>query len=107
LRTVSRDFPDSLFQKSVKLQSIYQKAIPLRPGLYRLDIVIKDVKSGNVGVINTRLQVPKFDDDTLEASSLFLLTSSNTCREARLVPGSLCSAPRKFAPSSTANFRLT
>src|SRR5712664_4133058 len=69
---VSRDFPDSLFQKSVKLQSIYQKAIPLRPGLYRLDIVIKDVKSGNVGVINTRLQVPKFDDDTLEASSLIL-----------------------------------
>src|ERR1700737_4443387 len=69
---VSRDFPESLFQKSVKLQSIYQKAVPLRPGLYRLDIVIKDVKSGNVGVINTRLQVPKYDDDTLEASSLIL-----------------------------------
>src|ERR1700726_2479645 len=69
---VSGDFPESLFQRSLKLQSIYQKAVPLRPGLYRLDIVIKDVKSGNVGVINTRLQVPKFDDDTLEASSLIL-----------------------------------
>src|ERR1700719_4292282 len=69
---VSRDFPDSLFQRSLKLQSIYQKAVPLRPGLYRLDIVIKDVKSGNVGVINTRLQVPRYDDDTLEASSLIL-----------------------------------
>jgi GWxTD domain-containing protein len=69
---VSRDFPDSLFQRSLKLQSIYQKAVPLRPGLYRLDIVIKDVKSGNVGVINTRLQVPRYDDDTLAASSLIL-----------------------------------
>src|SRR6202165_2003881 len=69
---VSRDFPESLFQKSLKLQSIYQKAVPLRPGLYRLEMVIKDVKSGNVGVINTRLQVPKYDDDTLEASSLIL-----------------------------------
>src|SRR6202140_3804170 len=69
---VSRDFPESLFQQSIKLQSIYQKAIPLRPGLYRLDIVIKDVKSGNVGVINTRLQVPRYDDDTLAASSLIL-----------------------------------
>jgi GWxTD domain-containing protein len=69
---VSRDFPDSLFQQSVKLQSIYQKAIPLRPGLYRLDIVIKDVKSGNVGVVNTRLQVPRFEDDKLEASSLIV-----------------------------------
>ncbi len=69
---VSRDFPESLYQQSVKLQSIYQKAIPLRPGLYRLDIVIKDVKSGNVGVVNTRLQVPRFEDDKLEASSLIV-----------------------------------
>jgi len=69
---VSKDFPDSLFQQSLKLQSIYQKAIPLRPGLYRLDMVIKDVQSGNIGVVNTRLQVPRYEDDKLEASSLIL-----------------------------------
>ena len=70
--SVSRDFPESLFQQSVKLQSIYQKAVPLRPGLYRLDLVIKDVQSGNVGVVNSRLQVPRYDDDKLESSSLIL-----------------------------------
>jgi len=70
--SVSRDFPDSLFQQSLKLQSIYQKAVPLRPGLYRLDIVIKDVQSGNVGVVNTRLAVPRYEDEKLEASSLIL-----------------------------------
>src|SRR6202022_4812429 len=69
---VSRDFPDSLFQRSLKLQSIYQKAVPLRPVLYRVDIVIKDVRSGNIGVVNSRLQVPRYDDDKLEASSLSL-----------------------------------
>src|SRR5712671_4073734 len=69
---VSKDFPDSLYQQSLKLQSIYQKAIPLRPGLYRLDLVIKDVQSGNVGVVNSRLQVPRYEDDKLEASSLIL-----------------------------------
>jgi GWxTD domain-containing protein len=73
---VSRDFPASLYQQSLKLQSIYQKAIPLRPGLYRLDIVIKDVKSGNVGVVNTRLQVPRFEDDKLETSSLIVADGS-------------------------------
>jgi GWxTD domain-containing protein len=70
--SVSRDFPDSLFQQSVKLQSIYQKAVPLRPGLYRLDLVVKDVQSGNVGVINSRLAVPRYEDDKLEASTLIL-----------------------------------
>jgi GWxTD domain-containing protein len=69
---VSRDFPDSLFQQSLKLQSIYQKSVPLRPGLYRLDLVIKDVESGNVGVVNTRLAVPRYEDEKLEASSLIL-----------------------------------
>jgi len=61
--SVSRDFPDSLFQQSVKLQSIYQKAVPLRPGLYRLDLVIKDVQSGNIGVVNSRLAVPRYEDE--------------------------------------------
>src|SRR6266705_2098903 len=69
---VSKDFPDSLFQQSLKLQSIYQKAVPLRPGLYRLDLVIKDVQSGNIGVVNTRLAVPRYEDEKLEASSLIL-----------------------------------
>ncbi|HMD38180.1 MAG TPA: GWxTD domain-containing protein [Candidatus Acidoferrum sp.] len=69
---VSKDFPDSLFQQSLKLQSIYQKAVPLRPGLYRLDIVVKDVQSGNVGVINTALRVPHYEDDKLDASTLIL-----------------------------------
>jgi GWxTD domain-containing protein len=70
--SMSRDFPESLFQQSVKLQSIYQKAVPLRPGLYRLDLVIKEVQSGKVGVVNSRLQVPRYEDDKLETSSLIL-----------------------------------
>jgi len=49
--------------------SIYQKAVPVRPGLYKLDLVIKDVNSGNVGVVNARLAVSPIPDDKLEASS--------------------------------------
>lgn len=70
--TVRRDFPDSLLQASLRSASIYQKAVPLRPGLYRLDVVLKDTTSNNVGVVNTRLAVPPFDDDKLQASTLIL-----------------------------------
>ena len=66
------DFPVALLQKSLGTSRIYQKAVPLSPGLYRLDIVVKDVNSGNVGVINTRLAVPRFEDDQLSSSSLIL-----------------------------------
>jgi len=69
---IQRDFPDSLLEPSLKGFSIYQKAVPLRPGLYKIDIVLKDVNSGNVGVLNTRLAVSPIPDDKLEASSLIL-----------------------------------
>jgi GWxTD domain-containing protein len=70
--TLRADFPSGQLQKSLTTSRIYQKAVPLSPGLYRLDIVIKDVNSGNVGVVNTRLPVPRFQDDQLSASSLIL-----------------------------------
>src|SRR5271154_540252 len=70
--SVTRDYPNSLYQLSMKQSSIYQKALPLRPGLYRLDIVIKDVNSGNVGAVNERLAVPRYDEEKLNASTLIL-----------------------------------
>jgi GWxTD domain-containing protein len=70
--SVTRDYPDSLYAQSVKQSSVYQKSLPLRPGLYRLDLVIKDVESGNVGAVNTRLAVPRYDEEKLQASTLIL-----------------------------------
>jgi GWxTD domain-containing protein len=69
---ISRDVPESLFLSSLNLFSIYQKSVPLRSGLYRLDLVIKDTRSGNLGVFNTAMRVPRFEDDKMDASSLIL-----------------------------------
>jgi len=95
--SVSRDFPDSLYQQSLKLQSIYQKAVPLRPGLYRLDIVIKDVQSGNVGVVNSRLAVPRYEDEKLEASSLILADQIDMFPRSKSVRVNSFWVLRKFA----------
>ena len=70
--TLRSDIPASLLQKSLNTSRIYQKAVPLTPNLYRLDVVVKDVNSGNVGVVNTRLPVPRFQDDQLSSSSVIL-----------------------------------
>jgi GWxTD domain-containing protein len=69
---IARDFPESLFQKSLDQTSIYQKSVPLHPGLYRLDVVVKDVETGNVGVIGTAVRVPQYEEGALNASSLIL-----------------------------------
>jgi len=101
---VSRDFPDSLFQQSVKLQSIYQKAIPLRPGLYRLDLVIKDVQSGNIGVVNTRLAVPRYEDEKLEASSLILADQIEHVPAKQIGSGQFVLGSSKVRPRLDADF---
>jgi hypothetical protein len=96
--TIRRDFPDTLLQQSLKGAAIYQKALPLRPGLYRLDVVIKDTTSNNVGVITTRLAVPEIDDDKLAASSLILADSISPVAAKDLGVGQFVIGSTKVRP---------
>jgi GWxTD domain-containing protein len=102
--SVAKDFPDSLFQISVKQMSIYQNALPLRPGLYRLDLVVKDVSSGNVGAVNTRLAVPRFDDEKLEASSLILADQIEHVPAKQVGTGQFVLGSSKVRPRLDADF---
>jgi GWxTD domain-containing protein len=102
--SVSRDFPDSLYQQSLKMQSIYQKAVPLRPGLYRLDLVIKDVQSGNVGVVNSRLAVPRYNDDKLDASTLILADQIEHVPAKQIGAGQFVLGSSKVRPRLEADF---
>jgi GWxTD domain-containing protein len=85
---VSRDFPDFLFPSSANLSSIYQKSIPLRSGLYRLDVVIKDAQSGNVGVLDAALRVPLYEEESLDASSLILADQIHPVPTSQIGQGS-------------------
>jgi len=70
--TVSVDVPAELLEKTTQNRSIYWKAIPLHPGRYLMDVVVKDVKGDRVGSLSKALTVPEFSDDKLAASSLIL-----------------------------------
>jgi len=48
--------------------SFYQYSIPLSPGLYRLDLAVKDALSGRTGIKSALLRVPRFKVDRLDAS---------------------------------------
>ena len=102
--SVMKDYPDSLFQASVKQMSIYQKSLPLRPGLYRLDLVVKDVDSGNVGAVNTRLAVPRYDEEKLEASSLILADQIEHVPAKQVGTGQFVLGSSKVRPRLDADF---
>ena len=102
--SVTRDYPESLYKQSVKLSSVYQKSLPLRPGLYRLDLVIKDVGSGNVGAVNTRLAVPRYEDEKLEASTLILADQIEHVPAKQIGTGQFVLGSSKVRPRLDADF---
>jgi GWxTD domain-containing protein len=104
---VSRDFPESLFQSSLALSSIYQRTVPLRPGLYRLDVVIKDTQSGRIGMVNTALRVPHFEDDKLDASSLILADEIAAVPTAEIGAGQFALGAYKVRPRLSQEFSST
>jgi len=70
--TVRRDIPPELLERELNSTSLYWKALPMRPGLYRLDVVLKDVNGDKVGTYSRGWTVPDFGDDKLANSSLIL-----------------------------------
>jgi GWxTD domain-containing protein len=56
----------------VNRKSIYNKAIPLKPGMYRLQLVVKDVIGETMSTHQIALRVPEFDNETLAYSSMIL-----------------------------------
>jgi GWxTD domain-containing protein len=102
---IRRDFPDSLLEQSLKGDSIYQKALPLSPGLYRLDIVLKDVNNNNVGVVNARLAVPAYDDEKLDASTLILADMIQPVASNQIGVGQFVIGELKVRPKIDQTFR--
>ncbi|MGA2102923.1 MAG: GWxTD domain-containing protein [Candidatus Sulfotelmatobacter sp.] len=70
--TVQVDVPAELLPRTAENASVYPKALPLRPGLYKLNIAVKDVNGDRKGVWSRSIRVPEFSDDKLSTSSLIV-----------------------------------
>lgn len=65
-------------------KSAYQKAITLNPGTYRVDVIVRDVKSGKKGIQRLGFTVPKYDAAKLSASTMILATRLYTASDAEI-----------------------
>ena len=70
--TVQMDIPAELLPKETENSHVYWKALPLRPGRYRFDIVVKDVNGDRAGSWSRGVQVPDYAEDKLASSSLIV-----------------------------------
>jgi GWxTD domain-containing protein len=95
---VQIDTPADLFAKTTAQSSVYWKALPLRPGRYRVDLVLKDVNGDRMGTWSRGIQVPEFSEDKLSASSLIIADQMEKVATRQVGTGSFVIGDTKVRP---------
>ena len=96
--TVQVDVPAELLPKTVDNSQVYWKALPLKPGHYRLDVVVKDVNGDRAGNWSKSLMVPDFGDDRLSNSSLIVADQMYPVATKDIGTGSFVIGTMKIRP---------
>jgi GWxTD domain-containing protein len=69
---VQIDVPAELLPRTAENSAVYWKALPLRPGRYKVEIAVKDVNGDRKGLWSRGIVVPEYADDKLSTSSLIV-----------------------------------
>jgi GWxTD domain-containing protein len=85
-------------------KSVYQKAIALAPGTYKVDVVVRDVRSGNKGIRSIGFTVPKYDEKKLDTSTLILASKLRTTNE-RDIGAMFVIGSAKVIPNLTGTYK--
>jgi len=96
--TVTVQTPSELLPKEQEKPSVYWKAVPLRSGRYRLDVVLKDLNGDRVGTWSRGIMVPEFGDDRLAVSSLIVADNMEKVATKNVGAGSFVIGDTRVRP---------
>jgi len=97
--------PSEFLQEASKGQALYQNAVPLPPGRYRLNVVAKDVVGGNMNNFELALDVPHFEDEKLAVSSVILADQIEKVPTKQIGAGQFVIGTSKVRPRIGQTFR--
>jgi len=86
-------------------KSVYQKALALQPGTYKVDVIVRDVASGTRGIRSIGFNVPKYETDKLATSTLILASMLRSTTE-KDIGGSFIIGTSKVIPNLSGNYKI-
>lgn len=101
---VTTEVPSEMLEAASKGSSIYQKSIPLPPGTYRLNVVVKDVFGGNMNNYEMALNVPRMEDDQFTHSTVVLADLIEKVPTRSIGAGQFVIGSTKVRPRVTESF---
>jgi GWxTD domain-containing protein len=108
--TVQVDQPSDLLAKTLDNSALYWKALPLKPGAYRMDLVLKDVNGDRMGTWTRGIRVPEYSEDKLASSTLIVAdqmekVATSTVGTGNFVIGTTKIRPRMGTATGPAMFK--
>ena len=103
--TVTIETTAERLPQQMNRSSVYHKSIPLAPGMYRLELVVKDVVGETMSTHRVALHVPKFEEDKLANSSLILADKIERVPTRSLGTGQFVIGSSKVRPRIGEEFR--
>ena len=85
-------------------KSAYQKAVPLAPGTYKVDVIVRDVASGATGIRHLGFTVPKYEAQKLSTSTLILAAKLESLIDQPAV-GQFVIGQTKVIPNVSGTYR--
>jgi GWxTD domain-containing protein len=96
--TAQVDVPAELLPRTAENSSVYWKALPLRPGRYKVEIAVKDVNGDRKGLWSRGIVVPEYSDDKLSTSSLIVADQMEAVPTKDVSTGSFVIGVTKVRP---------
>jgi GWxTD domain-containing protein len=96
--TAQVDVPAELLPRTAENSSVYWKALPLRPGRYKIEVAVKDVNGDRKGLWSRGIVVPEYSDDKLSTSSLIVADQMEAVPTKDVSTGSFVIGVTKVRP---------
>jgi len=100
---ITRSTPEELTDAKDR-KSAYQKAVPLLPGTYKVDVIVRDVASGATGIRHVGFTVPKYDPAKLSTSTLILAAKLESLADQPAV-GQFVIGQTKVIPNVSGSYK--
>jgi GWxTD domain-containing protein len=86
-------------------KSAYQKAMPLQPGTYKVEVIVRDIASGATGVRKIGFTVPKYDPKQLGTSTLVMASKLENITNPATQASMFNIGQTKVVPNLSGNYR--
>ncbi len=103
--TIASEYRSQHIGVGSQLKSLYQKSFLVAPGRYKLDLVVKDLTSGDLGTRRMSFHVSGAAEEGLSASSIVLAETVQTLDELPETPQSFVIGDVRVVPKVSGKFR--